>query len=366
MTGELHVAVALDGYGWHRQAWRTTLRRFPTTGSVLSGRYWAELGAVAERGLLDFVTVDDALTPQPGRRAELSPGRLAGRADAVMVAARMAPATTHVGLVPVATVTHTEPFHVSTAIATLDFVSHGRAGWQPRVSATAHEAALFGRRRQPDQDELFDEATDFVDVVRRLWDSWEDDAIIRDAGTGRYVDRDKLHYVDFTGRHFAVKGPSITPRPPQGQPVVAALAHAPRVYEFAAAAADLVFVTPHDDAELRTILAEVRAAGTASPRVFADLVVTFGGDTEFGSDAVIVDGGPEQVAELILRWHDLGAAGVRLRPAVHATDLPIIVDDVVPLLQRTGRFRTAYRDGETLRERLGLPVAHNRYVLGAP
>jgi len=73
---------------------------------------------------------------------------------------------------------------------------------------------------------LFDEAGDFVEVVRRLWDSWEDDAVIRDVTTGRYVDRDKLHYIDFTGRCFSVKGPSITPRPPQGQPVVAVLAHA--------------------------------------------------------------------------------------------------------------------------------------------
>ncbi len=125
-----------------------------------------------------------------------------------------------------ATVTHTEPFHVSKAIATLDHISHGRAGWQPRVSSTAPDAELFGRRGEPGRDELFDEAGDFVEVVRRLWDSWEDDAVIRDVATGRYVDRDRLHYVDFTGRYFSVKGPSITPRPPQGQPVVAVLAHA--------------------------------------------------------------------------------------------------------------------------------------------
>ena len=123
-----------------------------------------------------------------------------------------------------ATVTHTEPFHISKSIATLDYVSHGRAGWQPRVSATAHEAALFGRR-DGSQIPFFDEAVEYVDVVRRLWDSWEDDAIIRDVSTGRYVDVDKLHYIDFAGKYFSVKGPSITPRPPQGQPVVAALAH---------------------------------------------------------------------------------------------------------------------------------------------
>ncbi len=71
----------------------------------------------------------------------------------------------------------------------------------------------------------FDEAADYVEVLRRLWDSWEDDAEIRDVATGRFIDRDKLHYIDFEGRWFSVRGPSITPRPPQGQPVVAALGH---------------------------------------------------------------------------------------------------------------------------------------------
>lgn len=70
--------------------------------------------------------------------------------------------------------------------------------------------------------ELYAEAADHVEVIRRLWDSWEDDAEIRDVATGRFVDRDKLHHIDFEGRHFSVRGPSITPRPPQGQPVVSA------------------------------------------------------------------------------------------------------------------------------------------------
>ena len=219
-------------------------------------------------------------------------------------------------------------------------MSHGRAGWQPRVSSTAHEAALFGRRdASADGDELFDEAADAVEVVRRLWDSWEDDAIIRDAQTARYVDRDKLHYIDFHGKYFSVKGPSITPRPPQGQPVVAALAHAPRIYEFAAASADLVFITPTDDVSLDSILDEVKAAGGQHLKVYADVVVTFGGDTEFGSDALIFDGSPADVVDLLLGWQQRGVDGVRLRPAVNATDLPVIVDEVVPLLQRARRFR---------------------------
>jgi alkanesulfonate monooxygenase SsuD/methylene tetrahydromethanopterin reductase-like flavin-dependent oxidoreductase (luciferase family) len=367
MTEQLHLGVALDGYGWDPQAWRATLAADPDTPSVLSGRYWADLAATAERGLLDFLTIDDTLMPQIGRSSRIHPDRLAGRADAVLVAARIAPVTRHIGLIPVATVTHTEPFHVSKSIATLDYVSHGRAGWQPRVSATAHEAALFGRR-SVNAGELFEEAREYVDVVRRLWDSWEDDAVIRDVAAGRYVDREKLHYIDFTGKYFSVKGPSITPRPPQGQPVVAVLAHAGPVYEFAADSADVVFVTPTDEASLQGILDEVRAARGGDLKVFADVVVSFDGDGDGDgdgdprSDALNFAGSATELVELLRGWQRLGIDGARLRPAINAADLPVIVEQVVPLLQRAGRFRTGYSDGETLRERLGLPVAPNRYT----
>jgi alkanesulfonate monooxygenase SsuD/methylene tetrahydromethanopterin reductase-like flavin-dependent oxidoreductase (luciferase family) len=226
---------------------------------------------------------------------------------------------------------------------------------------------LFGRRNgSQSPDGLFDEAADAVEVVRRLWDSWEDDAVIRDVSTGRYIDRNKLHYIDFHGEHFSVKGPSITPRPPQGQPVVAALAHARRIYEFAAASSDLVFITPTDDAGARAIVDEVHAAGGAHLKIFADVVVTFGGDAEFGSDALIFTGGAKELVELLLEWQRLGIDGARLRPAVNASDLPVIVDEVVPLLQRAGRFRTSYPPSETLRQRLGLPVAPNRYTEVTP
>ena len=352
MTDHLHLGVALDGYGWHPEAWRHA----PEGEPVTSGRYWAGLAITAESGLLDFVTFDDALTAQRRRRPDIDPRWLAGRPDAVLVASRVAPVTNHIGLIPVATVTHTEPFHVSKAIATLDFISHGRAGWQVRVSGTPHEAELFGRRDIRGAD-LFDEASDAVEVARRLWDSWEDDAVIRDVATGRFVDRDKLHYIDFAGKHFSIKGPSITPRPPQGQPVVAALAHATPIYEFASRSADLVFITPQSEESLQTILGEV-----AGLEVFADLYVTFDGVIDPRSDALVFDGTPTELVELLLAWQQHGIDGVRLRPAVNATDLPIIVDQVVPLLQKAGRFRTAYTDGETLRERLGLPTAENRYA----
>jgi alkanesulfonate monooxygenase SsuD/methylene tetrahydromethanopterin reductase-like flavin-dependent oxidoreductase (luciferase family) len=235
----MHLAVALDGAGWHPAAWREPRAR---PGEFFQARYWVELAQEAERGLLDFVTIEDGLGLQSSDHWEQDwrTDQVRGRLDAVLIAARVAPLTSHIGLVPTAVVTHTEPFHISKAIATLDYVSTGRAGLRVQVTARQHEAAHFGRRSFPRLElrdrsdprvgqlvaELFDEAADYVEVVRRLWDSWEDDAEIRDVATGRFVDRGKLHYIDFAGSQFSVKGPSITPRPPQGQPVVSALGHA--------------------------------------------------------------------------------------------------------------------------------------------
>jgi len=209
-TDPLHLAVALDGTGWHPAAWRSPSAR---PGELFTPGYWTDLVTEAERGLLDFVTFEDALALQSSRLDGEPDGRtdqVRGRLDAVLVAARVAPLTSRIGLVPSISALHTEPFHISKAIATLDLVSQGRAGWQVAVSRTEEEALLFGRKPAAPPALLWQEAAEAVEVVVRLWDSWEDDAVIRDVATGRYVDRDRLHYIDFVGEFFSVKGPSIT------------------------------------------------------------------------------------------------------------------------------------------------------------
>ncbi|MGC0328326.1 alkanesulfonate monooxygenase SsuD/methylene tetrahydromethanopterin reductase-like flavin-dependent oxidoreductase (luciferase family) [Streptomyces sp. SAI-170] len=386
----LHLAVALDGTGWHPASWREPVAR---PRELFRAGYWADLVTEAERGLLDFVTIEDGLGPQsshfldPDERTD----QVRGRLDAVLIASRVAPLTSHIGLVPTVVATHTEPFHISKAVATLDYVSTGRAGLRVQITARPNEAAHFGRRTiarienydDPSVPELFDEAADYVEVVRRLWDSWEDDAEIRDVATGRFIDRGKLHYIDFEGRHFSVKGPSITPRPPQGQPLVTALAHQTVPYRLVARAADVGYVTPHDTAQARAIVAEIRAEQEAAGRadetlhIFADLVV-FLDDTEaeavarrerldalagipYGSDARVFTGTPAQLADLVQEFQSEGLSGFRLRPAVAGHDLPAITRHLVPELQRRGAFRRAY-EANTLRGLLGLPRPANRYA----
>ena len=388
----LRLGVALEGAGWHPAAWREPSSR---PAELFTPEYWVQLVQRADAARIDFATIEDSFALQssvpfgPDERTD----EVRGRLDALLIASRVAPVTQRIGLIPTVTTTHTEPFHISKAVATLDYTSLGRAGWQPKVSGRWDEARHVGRRDFPRIEELSDpqlqqtgtelfaEATDVVEVVRRLWDSWEDDAEIRDAATDRFLDADKVHTIDFDGAKFSVRGPSVTPRPPQGQPVIAALAHAELPYRFAAASADLVFVTPQHLADAAGILAEVRAAEAAVGRegeplqVFADIVVFLDGDESAAdrldrldglgrllvSDTRIFAGSAAALADEIAALGETGYAGVRLRPGVVTDDLERIANDLVPELRR--RDLLASSDAPSLRGVLGLSTTvRNRYA----
>ncbi|MFJ2201193.1 LLM class flavin-dependent oxidoreductase [Streptomyces violaceusniger] len=353
-TGTLHLAAAIDGDGQYQAP------------------YYVELARLAEEGTLDFITLDDTFGP-PG------PGR--GRLDALAVLARVAPATGRIGLVPTVTTTHTEPFHVSSAVATLDWVSRGRAGWRVEVSATEEEARLVGRRPAAPAGELWAEAGEVADVVARLWDSWEDDAEIRDTATGRFVDRDKLHHVDFEGARFSVRGPAIVPRPPQGHPVVAVAATDPVTWQTAARHADVVYLRATSPEEAGRIRDELKRRAVAhgrepgTPTVLASIAVDLADGegaagnappvtlTETPGGPPLYRGGPVELAELITGWHTADAVdGFHITPVAPRHDLERFVNGTVALLQHRGLFRTFY-PGATLRDHLGLSRPAGRYAL---
>ncbi len=160
---------------------------------------WAARAQAAEEAGFDVVVIE----PGPG--------------DAALVAAFVAARTSHIGILVRLPTATTEPFHVSTQLATIDVVSGGRAGWLVEVGDEDGRTTTWPAPADPLAD-----AAEHVEAVRALWDSWEDGAEVRDAAAGRFLDRDRVHHVDFRGAHLAVRGPSITPRPPQGSLLVAA------------------------------------------------------------------------------------------------------------------------------------------------
>lgn len=354
----LRVGVELDAAGRHPAAWRLPGAR---PAELFTAAHWRRLAATVDAADLDLLVVPDSFRLGSSQEHDQR-----GRLDAVAVAANLAPLTRRTGLVPVVTTTHTEPFHTQKAIATLDVTSLGRAGWQVEVSTTAQEADAFGRKGTASAQELWREAGETVEVARQLWDSWEDDAVVKDLATGRFVDRDKLHHVDFVGTGFSVKGPSITPRSPQGQPLVVVPVRDEHSLAVAAAHADLARLEAPDE------LSAADRAGRLPGTVLLDVEVLLRHDaTEALETAARLDelspghpprtlrhlGTPDSLVQLL---HDLpaGVDGVVLAPLDLPATLELIAAEVVP---RLGRGPAA---GTTLRERFGLPRPASRYAVG--
>ncbi|PJI93819.1 LLM class flavin-dependent oxidoreductase [Luteimicrobium subarcticum] len=382
----LHLGVDLTDAGAHPGAWRAGGSRPPRP---FDPARLVDLVATAATGLLDFALFEDSFALQPRRGASYQ-----GRLDAALVAARLAPRSHGIALVPAVDVTHTEPFHVAKAIQTIDHVSEGRAAWQVAWSTSPETAAAFGRRTAPDVVEALTEAEDAIEVAGRLWDSWEDDAEIRDVATHRYVDRDKLHYVDFEGVRFAVKGPSITPRSPQGRPPVVVVVDSPLSLDLAARRADVARVRVEDVDEAVQVRRTLRDTATDAGRrpdelrVLVDVVTVVGEDLRSAQERLdlltelaAIDAEPGaapvagpfdgslthvgtalDLADLVAAWSAAGAAdGFTIRPASLATDLAAVVHGTVPALQARGLFRTAY-PGTTFRDTLGLTRPASRYA----
>ncbi len=297
---------------------------------------WLELVAAAERSGVGLVTLADT-----HRAADGVP-----RLDALMLAAYLGARTHRIGIVAAADTTVSEPYLLATQVATADFVSSGRAGWLVQVSGGLEDAGYVGPREAALGPAAWAEATEFVEVVRALWDSWEDDAEIRDTANHRFIDRQRIHHIDFEGEHLTIRGPSITPRSPQGQPPIAIAVRAAddgHALELAVTQADVVFLSDGVDPEsLRAAAAERGRA----PRLLLDL------DLEPELDNVAA--------------HDLraeGFDGVRLI----ATALPgQLVDQLAKLGELGGPTGSATGSAPgapgTLRDRLGLPRPPSRYA----
>ena len=158
-----------------------------------------------------------------------------------LLCAALAAATTHIGLMPTLSTTFQAPYNLARRLASIDHISGGRMGWNLVTSTHPEEAANFNQDKPLSSEARHARAREFLQVVQGLWDSWDDDAFMRDKATGQYFDRDKFHFLDHQGEYFKVRGPLDTARPPQGQlPIITAGASA-NSQDLAAECADLVY-----------------------------------------------------------------------------------------------------------------------------
>ena len=249
MTRQIHLGVFVLGTGNHLAGWRNPGAADDFQDLAVS----QQIGRIAERGKFDFLFLGDG----PVVSRNMHPSYMV-RPDPLLLLAAIAATTTHVGLGATASTSYSEPFTVARAFATLDHLSKGRAAWNAVTTANAAAAENFGRQHPP-HDQRYEIAEEFVEVVRGLWDCWDDDAIVADRATGLYIDWSKVRALDHTGPHFSVKGPLNVGRSPQGQPVILQAGGSERGQELAARTADVVFTVVQDFAEAKTAYAAFKA-----------------------------------------------------------------------------------------------------------
>jgi alkanesulfonate monooxygenase len=254
---QIHLGVSMIGMGYHLAAWRHPQA---SPGGNMELQHAISVAKSAERGLLDIVFLADGV----GIRFNDVPGGTLSRVcknvqfEPLTLLSALAMVTSNVGLVATASTTYNEPYHVARKFASLDHISGGRAGWNVVTSATDMEAQNFGLADSPPKTGRYDRAVEFVEVVRGLWDSWEDDAFVRDQATGLNYDPSKLHILGHEGEHFRVKGPLNVQRTPQGRPIIVQAGASEQGRELAAATADVVYAAAQTLEDARSYYQDVK------------------------------------------------------------------------------------------------------------
>ena len=240
MPRQLHLNLFIHGRGHHEAAWRHPLAsRLPLTDV----RYYTDLARMAEAGCFDSVFLADTLAAgddiASAPRTWLEP---------VTTLAALAGATTRIGLIATCSTTYTEPFNLARQFASLDHMSNGRVGWNIVTTWLATAAGNFGGARPLSHAERYERAEEYMRVVKGLWDSWSDDAVLDDRAAGVYARAGGIRPVAHVGPHYQVTGPLNVPRGPQGRPVFVQAGSSDTGRAFAARHAEAVFTAQMEKA----------------------------------------------------------------------------------------------------------------------
>lgn len=364
----LNLNAFLMGVGHHEAAWRLPQSEPRDAAEVA---HYQQLARTAERGLMDSVFFADSpsMMSDPGRRP-------AETLDPALLLAAMAVVTERIGLIATGSTTYDEPYNLARRFASLDAISHGRAGWNVVTTASENAGANFGFDAIPEHAARYARAEEFLEVVTGLWAGWEPDAVLADKAAGVYADPAKVHTLDHVGEHFRVRGPLNVSPSAQGRPVLVQAGSSPAGIRLAARYAEAVFTAQRSVEDGRAFYqqlenATVRAGRTpGSVKVLPGLVPIIG-STE--AEAVALE---RQLDDLMVHDHALRqlAVQVGLPPEDLELDAPLpervrAVDDIQGNRSRYDlTLELARREQLTVRQllnRLGGGRGH-RTLAGTP
>ncbi|MCA1454416.1 LLM class flavin-dependent oxidoreductase [Bradyrhizobium sp. BRP22] len=277
--------------GHHEAAWRY---KGSAPERILDVSYYQELAQRAEAYKFDAIFFADgpalADNVRYAQRFRLEP---------ITWLSAIAAVTRRIGLIATASTTYMEPYNLARLFASLDHISGGRAGWNIVTTSVPQAAQNFGLPEHPPHHERYERAREFLDVVTRLWDSWEDDALVNDPVSGIFADTDRVHTIDHVGKYFRVRGPLNISRPPQGRPVYVQAGSSDDGRAFAARFAEAIFTAHQTLASAQEFYADIKRQARAFDR-HPDQVKILPGISPFiGSTQIEADRLQDEFNELI-------------------------------------------------------------------
>jgi alkanesulfonate monooxygenase len=262
---QMKLGLNIVGNGAHAAGWRMPQAQADAATDI---RLWKRMAQAAERAKIHFMFWADgiAVRHSAANDEELSYLARIDVFEPLTLIGALAAVTERIGFVASASTTYNEPYHLARKFASLDYISEGRAGWNVVTSWSEQEAHNFGRESHMAHDLRYRRAEEFVDVVFGLWDSWEDDAFMRDKASGQYFDPAKLHTLNHQGENFTVKGPLNVARPLQGYPVIAQAGSSGPGQDLGARIADLIYTAQKTRESAIAFYSSVKAHGVAAGR----------------------------------------------------------------------------------------------------
>lgn len=303
--GQLRLGTSLHGVGSSVSGWRHP--ELPSDASI-NIDFYIQQARQAEAGKLDFVFIADGL-----HITEQSIPHFLNRFEPLTVLSALAASTRDIGLAGTLSTSYSEPFTVARQFASLDHLSGGRAAWNVVTSPSEGVADNFNKGGHPDHETRYRMAEEYVEVTRGLWDSWEDDALIRDKESGVFFDPEKLHKLNHKGEFYEVAGPLNIARSKQGHPVIFQAGASESGRDFAAKTADAVFVHGQSLEEAKVVYDDLKQRARSFGRKPEDILILPGiapivGHTEEEAqrkyDEVLHLGSVDDAVQYLSRYFD--------------------------------------------------------------